>query len=475
MSRQEYISKIEFILTYIAFGIVLLFQYSRSFTNSELFLFIELLMAYIWTMGLLTYAKIKFELGIFEPITIITAIYEGIFVIKPIVDLRAHNMSEHGISVISGGDKATALFVLGYTIFFCSYYIAHREICYNDAPLFHQNDDSEFSPDELPIIYIMWIAVYILCIVCMLTQGLSLRYIFTFGTDGVRAVNEDNTALLFLSNFGITLITLWLTIIERSKSNAVKTITTILCIIYILMRNARWLMFVFIIAPIALYYMKRNKEPRLLWVVLVGIGGLTVFAWMQVNRSSLASGGAMQGWGEDGFSLEVLLAPLESDLSTYRTFYSMVERYPSQYEYLLGQTFVYAFILFIPRAIWSGKPDNPVRNMIEHSLNKQARASGTAVANIGELYANFGVLGIIGGMYLLGWIASSLKRFVLRNNTMQESSSNKQIAYAILFPLLFQWIARGNFSGNLYLTLFALLPFIVERIIRKMRQPIEAK
>ena len=466
MSRQEYIAKIEFAILYIAFGFVLLFQYSRSFTNEEIFLFVELIMAYIWTMGLLTYAKIKFKLRIFEPIVIITAIYEGIFVVKPIVDLRAHTMSEHGISVISGGGKATALFMIGYTVFFCSYYITHRRICYNNKPLFHKSKDINFNTDEMPILYAMWIVVYILCIVCMVTQGLSLRYIFSFGTDGVRIVNEDNTALLFLSNFGITLITLWLIIIERSENKLIKIITTLLCIVYILMRNARWLMLVFILAPIVLFYLKRNKEPRLLWLVIVGAAGLTVFAWMQANRASLASGGAMQGWGKDGFSLELLLAPLESDLSTYRTFYSMVKRFPSQYDYLLGKTFLYACILFVPRAIWGGKPDNPVRDMIEHSLNKQARTSGTAVANIGELYANFGIFGIVGGMYLLGRVAYTLKQYALGNNSSEISGSSKQIAYAILLPLLFQWIARGNFSGNIYLTLFAMLPFIVKRFIR---------
>ena len=141
-------------------------------------------------------------------------------------------------------------------------------------------------------------------------------------------------------------------------------------------------MLAFIVAPITLRYLKKGKQPRLLWVILIGVGGLAIFAWMQANRATLASGGAMQGWGADGFTLEKLLAPLESDLSTYRTFYSMVERFPAEYSYMLGQTFLYVLVLFIPRAIWAGKPDNPVRDMIEHSLNKRARASGTAVANI---------------------------------------------------------------------------------------------
>ena len=178
----------------------------------------------------------------------------------------------------------------------------------------------------------------------------------------------------------------------------------------------------------------------------------------------------MQGWGAGGFTLGKLLAPLESDLSTYRTFYSMVERFPAEYSYMLGQTFLYVFVLFVPRAIWAGKPDNPVRDMIERSLNKQARVSGTAVANIGEFYANFGVLGIVAFMYLIGWIASSIKHAIFNSIPCQNRAESKYIAYSIIFPLFFQWIARGNFSGNFYMTIFAMLPFIVISMAQSLKR-----
>ena len=466
MNREDNISKIEFAIIYFLFGIMLLFQYSRSFSQEESFLFIELIMTYVWTAGLIVYAKIRYNLHMFEPITMISVIYEGIFVLKPIIDLRSNSMTEHGISVIGGGPKATFLFGLGFTIFFFSYYVNHRRLVYNGHSLFHVfSKEEELHENQLKWLYSAWIIVYALCIYCMLTQGLSLKYIFSFGTEGVRSIDESNTALLFLSNFGITLVTLWLMIWEYSNNKLIKIITTFFCTIYILMRNARWLMLVFIISPIVLFYLKRNKQPRILWLTLIGIGGLTIFAWMQANRAILASGGSMQGWGTDGFSLEKLLAPLETDLSTYRTFYSMVKRYPSQYSYMLGTTFLYSFVLFIPRAIWSGKPDNPIRDVIEHSLNRRARVSGTAVANIGEFYANFGMGGILVFMYLLGWITASLKKYIFQKESMQLEFRNRYILYAILYPLFFQWIARGNFSGNLYITIFAFLPVIFLRIV----------
>ncbi len=492
MSREEWIAKIEFIIGYVLFGILLMFQYSRAFTYEETFLFIELLLTYFWTAGLIVYAKIRFALNVFEPIMIISILYEGIFILKPVVDLRTHSMVEHGIAVIGGGPKATLLFAVGFTVLFFSYYLRHRRnavwenfavpgarsenLGYSEKVALEGSEELEEGGEmplqeqpvrNLPLLYGAWFMVYGLCIYCMLTQGMSLSYIFSFGSDGIRITDDSNAAMLFLSNFGVTMITLWLMILEYSTNKWIKVVTTAFGVLYIVMRNARWLMLTFILAPVVLFYIKRKKQPRILWLVLIGLGGLTVFAWMQVNRSVLAAGGAMQGWGKDGLTLEVLLAPLESDLSTYRTFYSMVERYPAQYPFLLGSTFLYVAILFVPRVFWPAKPDNPVRDIIRNSLNKKASLSGTAVANIGEFYANFGTVGIIGFMYLIGKICAVLKRAVFSEESRKGLSQNAQIAYAVSYPLLFQWIARGNFSGNFYMMLFAMFPILVGNRLQK--------
>lgn len=473
MNIDEYKSTIEFIFLYVVFGFVLLFQYRLSFNYEETFLFIELMLTYVWTAGLFVFSKIRFHLNLFEPITIVTVIYECIFVIKPIIDLKNHAMVEHGVSVIEGGPKATLLFTLGFTAFYIAYYMKHRKLTYKSRLLYHSVDEPiKPDPVRLRVLYVMWVVVFALCIYCMITQGLSLQYIFSFGSEGVRVSDSDNTALLFLANFGVTLATIWLMILVESKNLAIKVIITVLCVIYVLMRNARWLMLVFIVAPVAMYYLKKRKQPRFLLVVLIGVVGLTVFAWMQVNRSTLYSGGAMGGWGDKGFSPELLLSPMETDFSTYRAFYSMVTRYPSQYDYMMGITFLYSLVIMIPRALWPSKPDNPVRDMIEHSLSKTARISGTAVANIGEYYANFGVIGIIACMFIFGRITSWLKLMIFdydkRWDTRQRT--DMLVMYSIMFPLLFQWIARGNFSGNLYLTFFAVLPFVFYNIFESIRR-----
>ena len=456
---------------FLAIGLLLLLQYRGSFSNEDRFLFLVLMLSYCWIAMLMAYAGIRMNLQLFEPLTIVTVIYAGIFILKPIVDLRHGELLEHGIHVLPGGARATALFVLGYTVFFFSYYLHHRKIRFSRkeadparCETGHARLDDLFEV-RIAYLYALWAAVYGLCLLSMLSQGLSLRFIFSFGAEGAREQESTSSMLLFLTNFGVTLAALWLIILDRSKKLTGKVIITVFCAIYVLMRNARWLALVFLVSPITLYYLKRNRQPKIRWVLLIGIAGLSVFGWMQANRYGLARGRAMIFWGLRDLTLSNLLAPLESDLSTYRAFYSMVNRFPSEHHYLLGSTFLYTAVMIIPRAVWPGKPDNPVRSMIEASLNTRARMSGTAVANLGEFYANFGVIGIVIGMYLLGWALYALKR------RMKEAVSGNQWEYlhlyAILYPLLFQWVARGNFCGNFYLTLFACLPFFGRRLFKR--------
>ena len=429
------------------------------------------MLSYCWMALLLMYAGICRNLHLFEPLTIVTVIYAGIFILKPIVDLRQGELMEHGIHVLPGGARATALFVLGYTVFYFSYYLHHRKIRFSrreDEPVRLETERVRLDdPSEVRVVYLyaLWAAVYVLCLLSMLSQGLSLRFIFSFGAEGVRETESTSSVLQFLSNFGVTLAALWLIILNRSKNLAGKVIITAFCAVYVLMRNARWLALVFLASPVTLYYLKRNRQPKLRWVFLIGIAGLAVFGWMQANRYGLARGRAMVFWGLRDLTLSNLLAPLESDLSTYRAFYSMVSRFPAEHHYLMGSTFLYTIILIVPRAVWPGKPDNPVRNMIEASLNTRARMSGTAVANLGEFYANFGVLGILIGMYLFGWALHALKRR-LREAVSDDQQEFLQL-YAIIYPLLFQWVARGNFCGNFYLTLFACLPFFGRRLFER--------
>ena len=450
------------ILIYLLFGLFFIFQAQGSYSGDQLSLYVVLLGAYFWIAGLLVVAKVRHDLYIFEPIFFIAILYLCIYVYKPLIDLKTDSFYEHGVYVRDGGIKATLLIVLSFTVFYISYYSVHPRLVFgNRSHLYSDADEVEeeskpVSPQTIIFLYAAWGVAFALSIIAMLTQGLNLRYIFSLGNSGVR-VNDGNTALLFLSNFAITSISLWLLIVLHSKNLLGKIIVSTLEILYLLTRNGRWLILVIALAPVVYYYVKRKRSPRIGFVVVGGLILLTVFAWMQANRYGIRIGSGYSGWGSQGFSLQVLTSPFESDFNTYRLFYSMVMRYPTLYPYMLGTTFAYIFILFIPRAFWAAKPNNPVLDIIEHSLNSNARQAGTAISNVGEIYANFGIIGCVIGMYILGWVASRVKELCYSED------ENTLAMYAIIYPLLFQWTARGMFSSNVFTTIFAILPFFIVR------------
>ena len=464
MKIQKQLSNFACFALFIFLAVYFLFHMRNDFSQTERELFWTLFVSYFICGGLVVTAKLLHQLYFFEPFTLISLIYIGVFNYRPIIDLYHDNLIGNGIIVLSGGTKATILFTLGFVCFYIGYYLRLRSSGKSgDETLLEIErviDDDESNSSNWALIG--WIVSFLFVIIALVSQGNSLRYIFTLTSSGEKVADESRTSLLFLSNFGVTMATFWLIVLVKPGKTVTKVIITILSFIYLIMRNGRWLLLIFVSAPIIYYYVKRKKSPNL-WLLLGGSTGLLlVFAWMQLNRANIRFGRQLQGWGENGLTLEILLSPFDSDLSTYKVFYGMVTRFPSMYSYMYGATFLYTFLLFIPRVVWPGKPDNPVRDMIEMSMNNQARQAGSAVANIGEIYANFGIFGIMILMLVFGKIVSKLK------DLYEKPTQDMVIAYSILLPLLFQWVARGNFSGNFYLTIFAMLPFIVKGIIKNI-------
>lgn len=441
-----------FLCLYFVVGIFLLLGCSQeSFSQNERSLYGVLLIAYYVVVGLFVFAVLKFHVYLFEPFTIISALYIGIFIYRPIQDLSNHAVKYAGVDLTSAGFKATIVFMMGYISFFLGYFGKK-----NNVTLFERKNENR-NGFSVATLVMMWFVFYILCIISTLSSGFSLSYIFSLGSEGERIIQDGNTALLFLSNFATSLLVVWLMILCKSSNAALKVLLTVLTVVYLIMRNARWLILIMVLEPIVYAYSKKRKTPNILMVSVLGLSALTVFAWMQMNRYNIATGQEMQLFGANGgLSLELLLSPFDSDLTTYTTFYGMTQSYPNTHPYMLGKTFLYVFVLFIPRAIWKAKPDNPVRDMVENSLGSLARSNGRAVANIGEMYANFGIVGVLILMFFFGYITSKLKKLY------EKPTENGLIIYSFLFPLMFQWVARGNFSGNFYYTLFAFVPFVIQ-------------
>jgi hypothetical protein len=101
--------------------------------------------------------------------------------------------------------------------------------------------------------------------------------------------------------------------------------------------------------------------------------------------------------------------------------------------FMMGETMSYAAYAFIPRLIWPDKPDVTRGVWFTFYLGSadspESEASSTAQTATGELYWNFGILGVLVGMFVIGAFAGRLWR-------MAGSDPHQQPLRTVLYVLL---------------------------------------
>lgn len=90
------------------------------------------------------------------------------------------------------------------------------------------------------------------------------------------------------------------------------------------------------------------------------------------------------------------------------------EQTPDNIPYLYGQSYSYFAYALIPRVVWPEKPEATANRLLavnyEITTREGAEQSTFGVSLIGEGYANFGVLGVVSVMAVLGLILLAMMR-----------------------------------------------------------------
>jgi len=97
----------------------------------------------------------------------------------------------------------------------------------------------------------------------------------------------------------------------------------------------------------------------------------------------------------------------------------LVEKTPSEIQYINGETYVILISKLIPRIIWRNKPSDTSGNMIGKKykvLNKGDDATSWNVPIINEAYINFGYSGVIFIMLILGIFIRFFTNFFSNKN-----------------------------------------------------------
>jgi hypothetical protein len=134
---------------------------------------------------------------------------------------------------------------------------------------------------------------------------------------------------------------------------------------------------------------------------------------------------------------------------------------PGSTGYWWGRTFLRILIQPIPSFLWPDKHTfvAPLGLGLERFLNY-----GAAYPLWMEFYINFGVLGIVSGTVLAGWLCKN----VYKDYRKDRYNLFCQLSLALLWPLLFHVYGRGNPALIFYQTLYIFAPvWIIQWLVKK--------
>jgi hypothetical protein len=125
----------------------------------------------------------------------------------------------------------------------------------------------------------------------------------------------------------------------------------------------------------------------------------------------------------------------------------MVNDFGQKFDYFYGLSYSKAVTFVLPRSLYPGKPENfPV---LIAKLYEPGQVTSLGTTQLGELYANFGVLSVV----LLPFITVLI---LLLSERLMQKCGEHALMSAVLFVLLI-WYARSSFEDNFITFLLALL------------------
>ena len=402
------------------------------------------------------------EKDIFSPFVMTSALFFAIFFYAPLMCITTNDLYAVGnVDVYDGCIKATYIFLVSYLSFTFGYtlkrdfvfdkFINNNKYCIDS----YKNNQKSF--EKVKIASLMWIFCYFVTLIYDLSRGISIFYILSYGTLGqVEYASSLDSSLAILGNFSYSLIILWLYIWHYTDNKILIILIGYMTGAIYFTRGFRFIMMIMILSPIIYKYLLNDKRPKLINTVLSAYLLIVLAGMLEASRGAIRNG---QGGIVSGFSAtELFDRVFASDFTIFKQFYAMVIHIPKDYGYTFGQEmFLYTLIMIIPRGLWSGKPDFPYKTVLRISLNRQAVWAGQAWPIIGAFYFEFGVIGCILFMFILGYVFARIYKKLLKDN----DNDIYKIGYSVFLPSIMQIICRGCIPQQTYMLLFTFLPIII--------------
>ena len=160
---------------------------------------------------------------------------------------------------------------------------------------------------------------------------------------------------------------------------------------------------------------------------------------------------------------EAVIDPLLDRSYQFDATTMILTKTPSLSDYRLGATFEDLLWFYIPRQWWPDKPVSFAYNFAPEFFPGASLTASYAPSMVGELYLNFGLLGVVGGFYVFG--------IVLRACYESFASRKTQLAATAYTILLFRLtnMVEGPITTHIEFLMAELLPLAILLAADKIR------
>ncbi len=191
-----------------------------------------------------------------------------------------------------------------------------------------------------------------------------------------------------------------------------------------------------VLAGFGLYFSSRTiRRRRLVSVAVVGVVGILLMALAQQVRGYthfVSTREAIRLTAKTPF-----LSLFDNDLGTFDNFVAINKLVPGSVSYLDGRTLIDIPLSVIPRAIWHDKPlgiDSEAASYLYPGT-----PAGAPLSMQGELYWNGGILAIVLGSAVVGFLLGLFARFCVRSTP----GSRLAVLYFALWPFTYALLTRS--------------------------------
>lgn len=395
----------------------------------------------------------------FEPYVMITVVYILVYHVAAVFQLSAGETVRYGVDSTKYALIGCTFVVLGHIAFTVAYSLESNNGSNKRLKAFYKDVTNEHIIVKMAyVIYAFSLALYL---AYQLSRGFSLSYVLSGGLASQGELTVNDSPLSFLSYCSYSLISAWLLIYMFGRNRITKLASGFIMLGVIFFGGSRAPLLIPLLACAALHYIRKNSSPALT-NVLVLVGALVlIFAVMQVARVGIRAGAGLDMHGVD---MAGLFEPFYAEIDDFKVYYGIFGVVPGLHSFLYGrQMIIGSLTLFIPRAIWLGKPQPMIYEIINHLYGQRAVLDGVAYPNLSEYYVEFGFVGIIVCMFILGLLC----RYCRGLFTEGGKNSLALAMYCVIFPALFQVIIRGYMPQNFSMLVFLLAPIAIAELLNK--------